>query len=216
MDDPSPPADEEADDLNPIAQSSEPPSVPFSDPERSSPCCPVTTFRDPDIGSFTYWLDRLLPLIEADKETLVVMANRVGVEAGEVRACNLEKVQSPTHFGSAGSRAAADIHESPNGKDDDEEEEEEQKKRQIELGHVGAEPTAQFTKLVDIDKVGGVVSKSAHYAGTSVVMALGNGKVSVFGMLGRGEEKVLVADTDSKVKSTWVLRGKGADDALSE
>ncbi|KAL9098530.1 MAG: hypothetical protein Q9163_005829 [Psora crenata] len=38
--------------------------------------------QTPDLDTFTYWLNRLTPLIEADQEVLVVCANRTGEEPG--------------------------------------------------------------------------------------------------------------------------------------
>lgn len=54
------------------------------------------------------------------------------------------------------------------------------------------------------------------YAGTSVVMGVGGGRgtVRVWGVLGRGEEKVLVVDTGAEVR--WVLETKEADDKMDE
>ena len=50
------------------------------------------------------------------------------------------------------------------------------------------------------------------YAGTSVVMGVGGGreKVGVWGVLGRGEEGVLVVDTEMEAK--WVLETRATDD----
>ena len=178
----------------------------FQSKTESGPCCPASTAPEPDSENLTYWLDRLSPLIEADKETLVVVANRVGVESGIVRACKLDEIETSekflaSKFGFTGSNDRPQDHYSDKAR-----------KEEIEASHAGAEPTAEFTELVDQDGVGGVVSTSAHYAGTSIVMALGKGKIRVFGILGRGEERVLLADTSSKEKACLSLKATDADD----
>ena len=181
------------------------PSILQLEPE-PGPCCPTLTSPDPDSDTLTYWLDRLSPLVEADRETLVVVANRVGVESGIVRACKLDEVETSKKFlasksGFMGSNDQTQEHERDKALKED-----------IEANYTGAEPTAEFTKLVDQDRVGGIVSTSAHYAGTSIVMALGKGKIRVFGILGRGEERILLADTSLKEEVCLSLRAKGADD----
>ncbi|MCJ1333265.1 Carbon-nitrogen hydrolase [Thelotrema lepadinum] len=172
----------------------------------SWPCCPTLTLTEPDSESLTYWLDRLSPLIEADRETLVVVANRVGVESGIVRACKLDEIESSEKFLASRSGYPSNNHQAQDDELD------QGRKEQIEANHAGAEPTAEFTKLVDQDGVGGIVSTSAHYAGTSLVMALGEGKVRVFGMLGRGEERMLVTDTRAKEQICLSLKATAAHD----
>lgn len=76
--------------------------------------------EEPDMETITYWLTRLMPLVDTkDKdEVIVVFANRTGWEG------------------------------------------------------------------------------SATYVGTSTVVGIQNGEIRVYGMLGRGEKKLLVVDTD--------------------
>ena len=45
----------------------------------------------PDMDTFTYWLNRLTPLVEAEKEVLVVCANRTGEEPGKNPCGQLEE-----------------------------------------------------------------------------------------------------------------------------
>lgn len=75
---------------------------------------------EPDMETITYWLTRLMPLVDVkDKdEVIVVFANRTGWEG------------------------------------------------------------------------------SATYVGTSAVVGIQNGEIRIYGMLGRGEKKLLVVDTD--------------------
>ena len=44
----------------------------------------------PDIDTLSYWVERLKPLLENDAPTVVVMANRTGIEVGEMRVHSLE------------------------------------------------------------------------------------------------------------------------------
>ena len=163
-------------------------------------CCPTTTSSKPDMDSLTYWLDRLLPLVEAERETTVVIANRVGVENGVVRACDLESMENSEHFLAAKSKFV------PSDSRLQDHELNKERKKQIEVNHAGAEPVSEFTKLVDSDGSGGIVSTSAHYAGTSAIMTLGRGRVRLHGILGRGEENVLFADTNSEEKISFSIK----------
>ena len=52
----------------------------------------------------------------------------------------------------------------------------------------------------------GIEEGDARYAGTSCVLALGNGKVRLWGALGRGEEGLLKVDTSTYPK--WTVRGQ--------
>jgi len=74
--------------------------------------------NQPDLDTLSYWIDRFGPVVAADRDTILVMANRCGVE-GEV--C---------------------------------------------------------------------------YAGTSTVMRVGRGKIGLWGICGKGEERCLVVNTD--------------------
>ncbi|KAL9128732.1 MAG: hypothetical protein Q9217_002639 [Psora testacea] len=98
------------------------------------------TPETPDMDTFTYWLNRLLPLLETEKEVLVVCANRAGEEPGN-NPC-------------------------------------------------------------------GQVEEGVRYAGTSWVGRVGKGKVDVWGMLGRGEEGILVVDTEEKPKASFEMLTK--------
>jgi len=74
--------------------------------------------KSPDVDTLSYWMDRFGPVVAADRDTILVMANRCGIE-GEV-----------------------------------------------------------------------------YYAGTSTVMRVGRGKIGVWGICGKGEEKCLVVNTN--------------------
>ena len=168
------------------------------DEDQGPVCCPPETSQVPDLDSIAYWLDRLLPLIQATKETTVVIANRVGVEAGLVKSYDLQKL-AEENTQSVSQKAAAELTKADSSKDGSIK----RQKENIEVQHNGAEPTAEFTRLVDADEDRGIVSTSAHYAGSSVVLKLGQGEVEVYGMLGRGNEGVLVADTKHKAEVYW-------------
>ena len=87
---------------------------------------------EPDHSTFSYWINRLMPFLEADNEVVVVCANRAGEEDGK----------------------------NPCG--------------QLEEG--------------------------VRYAGTSWIGKISNGRVSVWGMLGRLEEGLLLADLEEPSK----------------
>lgn len=58
----------------------------------------------------------------------------------------------------------------------------------------------------------GVEEPSVRYVGTSWVGKVGRGKVEVWGLMGKGEEGVLVVDTEEEPR--WVMRmrdKKGGD-----
>ena len=39
--------------------------------------------REPDLDTLSYWIERLKPLVEGDKEVVIVCANRCGEEEGK-------------------------------------------------------------------------------------------------------------------------------------
>ena len=39
--------------------------------------------QEPDLATLTYWVERLKPLVEAEKEVIAVFGNRCGEEAGK-------------------------------------------------------------------------------------------------------------------------------------
>lgn len=84
---------------------------------------------EPDMEAVTSWVERLLPLIQAEhkKEVIVVLANRCGMES------------------------------------------------------------------------------AVQYAGTSTVLGIKEGKIQVYGMLGRDEESLLVVDTNEPPKTNLGL-----------
>ena len=87
--------------------------------------------EDPDLDTLSYWIERLRPLRLADKDVLVVCANRCGDEPG---TCPEDRVR---------------------------------------------------------------------YAGSSWIGLVGKKEVKIWGILGRGQEDVLVVDTTEEPK--WVL-----------
>jgi len=94
----------------------------------------------PDLDTLTYWIERLHPLRMAEKEVLVVCANRCGEEPGAT----------------------------PAGGED-----------------------------------------GVRYAGSSWVGLVGREEVKIWGILGRGQEDVLMVDTTEEPK--WVLRFNPSD-----
>ena len=177
-------------------------------------CCSPSTASQPDLDSFSYWIDRLSPLLDADRDTLVVVANRVGVEPGAVRSCDLEN--PPRRIFGESNRSQS--HESRDSKTE--------KQKEVLESHPGAEPAApkdaddkpatesskkdrleEFTRpITHDDSTRNIVTTFAHYAGTSAVFTLGHGKIHIWGLLGRGEEGVLVADTETKAENIWSLK----------
>ena len=87
------------------------------------------------MGTLEYWFSRLWPLIEHEREVIVVIANRCGEE----------------------------------------------------------EP-------------------DARYAGTSWIGRIGRGKIQAWGVLGRGDECVLVADTETEPAWIWTARREEEND----
>ena len=162
-----------------------------ADPRLSYPCCSVLTEEEPDMDTFRYWLNRLEPLIRAERSTIVIIANRAGLEPGAVNACDLAAIKPPGLKCPLGS---VTLNEN-----------EKISAEKVEQNHVGSEPTAQLVREVKRDGERGVVSALAHYAGSSTIMILGHNQIRRWGILGRGEEKVLVADLEGKEESIWVL-----------
>ena len=95
----------------------------------------------PDLDTLSYWIERLHPLVMADKRVLVICANRCGDEPGE----------NPSN---------------PEEKD------------------------------------------GVRYAGSSFVGLVGRKEVKMWGILGRGQEGVLVVDTAEDPKWTLVISPK--------
>ncbi len=133
----------------------------------------------PDWDTLGYWAERLKPLSEADTETLVIISNRVGAEAGEVRACDLDAGD--------GTQAA-----------------DEGKKEAVEPLD-GAEPVAEVESMAPSV---GIVADEAKYAGSSCIMKLGRGKAQIWGLAGRGEERLLRVDTMTDPIGLLVVRSK--------
>jgi len=55
------------------------------------------------------------------------------------------------------------------------------------------------------------VEEETVYAGTSCVLGIHQGEVTVYGVLGRGEKELLVVDTDEPSQTNLVFRLKSAD-----
>lgn len=55
----------------------------------------------------------------------------------------------------------------------------------------------------------------ARYAGTSWIGRIGGGKIEAWGLLGRGEESVLVADTEKEPRWTLTARQKEENDEVN-
>ena len=103
----------------------------------------------PDMDTFSYWINRLMPLVESETGVLVVCANRCGEEPG----------QNPC----------------------------------------------------------GQVEEGVRYAGSSWVGRVGKGKVSVWGLMGRAEEGMLVVDTEEEAKTTFrIARREKVEDGIGE
>ena len=121
-----------------------------------------------------------------------MVANRTGIEKGEVRACSLD---SPDY--------------SMKEAEDDRLNHE---RRACVESRTGSEPTLPVSeKMQDAldenkkEAKNGLVCEEARYAGTSVVMGLGGGRIKVWGILGRASEGVLVVDTDEAPRSVLVM-----------
>lgn len=220
--------------------------LPYEDPNK------------PNMKTLAYWLERMKPLIEQtyrkagsneiqshegqdqmssidtsarhdlSGETLVIFANRTGIEPGECRACELDPVvrrakgnpfpQKPALL-IAGTEAEASalINEA------------------IVDSVPGAEPVATKPGAASFSGPNGelkddtgsspmadsraaflasnpVVSTEARYAGTSTVVLLGGGKMRVLGILGRGSEQVLVVDTSSPPLAVYSFSHRDHDD----
>lgn len=180
------------------------------DRDEHSGCCPLSTASQPDLDSFAYWIDRLTPLLDANHETLVVIANRTGVEPGTVRSCDLENPPRPSF--SKPDRTLGDSPLDP---------EKQNRKEEVE-SHIGAEPAApsgpraprtsseEVNQPVDTDGTSNIMTTSAHYAGTSSIFALGHGRVRVWGLMGRGGEGVSLINTEAEAESIWTLKPKKA------
>ena len=103
--------------------------------------------ENPDLDTLSYWVERLHPLVMADKKVLLVCANRCGHEPG----------RNPSD---------------PNAKD------------------------------------------GVRYAGSSCVGLVGREEVKLWGILGRGQEGILVVDTAEDSRWTLGVRPKeGARDS---
>lgn len=140
------------------------------------------TSHDPDTATLTYWLARLAPLIAAPAPTIVVIANRCGIEPGGWRdphrfpptptACSPPTASAPPSSSSR-SRVRPDFRKCARFGGLDGEEERKEGEEKMEEGE-----------------------EEARYAGTSCVLRVGAGRVEVVGMMGRGVEGVGVVDVD--------------------
>jgi protein N-terminal amidase len=120
----------------------------------------------PDLDTLQYWLERLRPLIEADRDITVVIANRSGIEPGnwgspfpDQHTQQSNVYDSVSSFPkcarfSAGEPIEIDGANAPEG------------------------------------------TEEARYAGTSCVLNLGRGEFRVVGFMGRAEEGLRIWDTD--------------------
>lgn len=61
--------------------------------------------------------------------------------------------------------------------------------------------------VVVIANRSGQEEPDVKYVGTSWIGRIGRGNIKAWGILGKGEEKVLVADTDEEL--TWEILGRG-------
>lgn len=84
-------------------------------------------------------------------------------------------------------------------------------------------PPPEKEIIVALCNRAGNEGEAVHYAGTSAVLGIrpggGEGEVRVYGVLGEGEEALLVVDTeclDEKAVRRVVWRGRGGDEAREE
>ena len=148
---------------------------------------------EPDAKTIVYWISRLTPLITAPHRTLVVIANRTGVEAGEVRACDLQRERDPERVFEVARRESRDGVRGDDGV-----------------------VVANGDRYVGEEERGGLVATEARYVGSSCVLVLGGGRAVCLGAMGRGEEGVGVVDVgagkaeEMKMRGmTWVVREPG-------
>ena len=90
---------------------------------------------EPELETLSYWVERFRPVVAGERQVIVVIGNRCGIEGGDV--CNT-------------STGAGDMPE-----------------------------TAEVC-----------------YAGSSTVIRIGKGKVELWDVLGKGEERCLLVDTE--------------------
>lgn len=131
---------------------------------------------------------------DSAQERICVIANRTGVEPGEVKACDLSRGRPPTKEEEARdaqesirAQVSAEMVAAAEGK----------------VGE-GTEPTAS-NPTEDAPRTQGAAAPEARYAGSSCVIGLrGDNSIRMYGGLGRAENKLLVVDTDRKPQ--WVGR----------
>lgn len=173
--------------------------------------------HDPD--TLSYWLSRLRPLLdegggwnnrggdgnvdgesaggEAD-ERIIIIANRVGIEPGVCRACDLTRGCPPD-----------------DSEADSEEDVVKAAENEAQTGSAGdaGEPTVR-APADDVVPGSGIVAMEARYAGSSCVMGLrGDGRIRMYGLLGCAEEKLLVVDTHGTPDFVGRLVGRAERDA---
>lgn len=145
----------------------------------------------PDKRTWTYWCERLKPLIlQRERRVLVIVTNRCGVESGKE---GVGEVGGGGETSGGADRKEEDDDEDYEADDDDDEasagaEDYDEDKEEEEQQTPNPNP-----KL-----------NEARYAGTSWIGELGSGEIRIWDILGRGEERVLVVDTTSKYK--WMGR----------
>lgn len=158
----------------------------------SSPCCPEDAAHIPDMESLMYWIERLTPLIQHETKTIVVIANRIGNEAGAVKACDLDNLSRPT-FDSGNQLAEEQILYKNRAGHKDTDDPNIMSANRSDTSPID-DTMAKFTD----ESSPGIVAESAHYSGSSAILTFGSGKVEVSGYLGRGIQRVLVADTSDQ------------------
>lgn len=155
-----------------------------------SPCCPEDTASVPEMDSLSHWIERLTPLIQHETKTIVVIANRVGNEEGAVKACDLDNLIKPTFHSGSESAEVKNLSISrakhTEGEDSD----------IIPAKSASAPPIDGKMAQFMTETSPGIAADAAHYSGSSAILTFGNGKVEVFGYLGRGVQQVLIADTN--------------------
>ena len=156
-----------------------------------SPCCPEDWARVPDMESLMYWRERLTPLVQHKEKTIVVIANRIGNEEGAVKAYDLDNLVKPT-FGSTNNLAAGRKIDTDRTDQPDEGNQYTVLGPQSDTSPIN-DRMAQFTE----ESSPGIATNAAHYSGSSAIMVFGNGKIDVYGNLGRGIQGVLVGDTNN-------------------
>ena len=156
------------------------------------PCCSAETAESPEMDTITFWIERLAPLVSSSNNSTVVIANRVGNEKGDVRSYDLDNLVRPMFQAEMKSATVPQVNN---------EEGIGNRHTSSDLQSTGAGGVSGVANVIP-----SIVSPAAHYAGSSLVLTAGNGVVRIHGILGKGVESVLVADTNEEAVMKFRLK----------